>query len=353
MTTATEEKKVLTHGEVMEKLQPLMQEQVKHILDGSRASVTIRPDMISLRPGKGARVMEITPNGLGQIAHFVQLPANIGDQLRAKTLENVMSEMLSRRNKFSVVLNKENQVVDLIRYKERDPINAERVLTTIEKAIPVQGYNRVLINGRNVQLEVTGELEQAVQRGDLVRAGVMVQFSPMGVAIPRVQSYATRLECTNGAVSNHFFSDFNFGGGGSEGDDIWQWFRQSARKAYRSFESFIGEWRKLTEENIRPEDRAAILESLLKRCKITGEDARAVHAYALERPPQNAWDMFNVLTWASSHLLTDPRQVHQAQTLASDFASETSHSLVCPVCRRARGTPRALPAPPVAPVSTN
>jgi len=77
-----------------------------------------------------------------------------------------------------------------------------------------------------------------------------------------------------------------------------------------------------------------MLAAVLKKAQITGEIADAVMAMAVEHPPRNAWDMHNLITYASSHLLTTPRQVERAQETAASFADETGHAKSCPLCHR-------------------
>jgi hypothetical protein len=57
-------------------------------------------------------------------------------------------------------------------------------------------------------------------------------------------------------------------------------------------------------------------------------------AMAVERPPRNAWEMHNMLTYASTHLLQTLGQIARTQQTAADFADETGHSKTCPLCHR-------------------
>jgi hypothetical protein len=276
------------------------------------------------------------PDGIKSVTHFVGLPLHLAKELSHSTFSQALSELLEHTGKYSLIV-KDDRVVNVLPYGARTAVNPERLLNTIEVVIPVNDYLRLtILNNQPVaSLEIVGDSTQAVSRGDLVRAGVKVGFSPMGVVTPTVQSYAEVLACTNGATSNVVLAEFASGGrGGGEGDSVWQFFRQSVRKAYGAFDSVVGEWKKLQSENIPPADRARILAALLKKAQISGGIADAVMAMAVERPPRNAWDMHNLITYASSHLLTAPRQVERAQETAAAFADETSHAKTCPLCHR-------------------
>ncbi|MBU1067638.1 hypothetical protein KKE60_07605, partial [Patescibacteria group bacterium] len=85
-----------------------------------------------------------------------------------------------------------------------------------------------------------------------------------------------------------------------------------------------------------PEDRNLVLESLLKRAGIRGADADVVRANALTHPPENAYDMMQLVTWASTHHLMNPRAIMRAQQAAAVFSDETEHQRVCPTCHKQR-----------------
>ena len=320
--------------QVLEKIQPLVEGQLRDVADGTRTKVNVTPDMITLRPTRGARLVEVAPEGAKNMVSFVGLPLGVAKMLTPGTFSQVLSELLSSTGKYSLIL-KEERVVNLVKYGERRPVNPQRLLDIIEKIIPVQDYNQVLtIPPAVASIEVVGEKTLPVVRGDLVRAGVKVDFSPMGTTNPFVQSYALRLSCTNGQTSNTVLAEFGHTGG--EGDDVWQFFRYSIRRAYGSFNQVVSEWKKLVEQKIAPEDRALMLEYLIKRAKISGKAAEAIRAMAIERPPRNAWELQNLITYASSHLLETAQQVQRAQSVAADFADEERHARACPLCQRVR-----------------
>ncbi len=128
----------------------------------------------------------------------------------------------------------------------------------------------------------------------------------------------------------------NAGLGGGEGDDVWQWFRKSVRSSYSTLDKLVETWRKLIEERVPPEDRAMIIAALIKKMKVGGSIAEAIRARAIEHPPENSWDVYNLLTFATSHIIEAPQQVIRGQLVAADFTSEESHARTCPLCHRNR-----------------
>ena len=312
--------------------------EIRQVRDPQGTRVVVTPDMISLRPRRGAQLLDVAPAGAKAIVNYAGLPLGIAKVLSPNTFGQVLSEMLEQSGSYSLVL-KEGKVTDIIPFGKKTPVLPERLLTVIEKVVPAADYNRVdLLPSQVASIEIIGEKHAPVARGEMVRAGVKVNFSPMGTVAPLVQAYALVLACTNGATSNHVLAEFRGGGGrpgGGEGDDVWQWFRQSIKAAYGSFEQVVEGYKKLRAENISPQDRAQMLEALLKQAGIGGKIAEAVRSMAIERPPRNAWELQNLITYASSHLL-EAAPAQRAQKVAADFADEEKHAQTCPLCRRNR-----------------
>jgi len=326
----------LNRTEVLERIEPLIEGQIRDVRDCTSSRVFASTDTLSIRPTRGARLVEVAPAGAKALVNFTGLPLGIGKELSPNTFGQVLTELLNGGESYSLIV-KEDKVTNIAKYGgSRTPVNPGRLLDIIERIIPKVDYNRVLTVDRQIaSIEIVGEKTQPVARGDLVRAGVKVDFSPMGIVSPIVQSYAMVLACTNGVTANTILANFT-GGGGGEGDDIWQFFRQSIRAAYGSFGQVVEGWKKLRNERIPPADRATILEALIKQARMPKEAADAIRAMAIERPPQNSWEMQNLITYASSHLLEEPRHIAQAQATAADFADEEKHARTCPLCHRSR-----------------
>lgn len=323
--------------EAMQKIAPTIDGEIRHVRDANGTRVIVTPDMVTLRPRKGAQVVEMDPVGTKAMVNLAGLPIGIAKALSPNTFGTVLSELLGRVGSYSLVLN-EDKVTDIVAFGEKPTVNPERLLNLIEKTIPVTDYGRVdILPQRVVSIEIAGQKEAPVARGELVRAGVKVNFSPMGTVSPTVQSFAVVLACTNGQTSNRVLREYGAGGGGGggEGDNLWQFFRESVKGAYNSFEKVVEGYKKLRTENITPQDRARMLDALLKQAGIGGKIAESVRSMAIERPPANAWEMQNLITYASSHLLEGP-SAQRAQRAAADFADESTHAQSCPLCRRTR-----------------
>jgi hypothetical protein len=88
----------------------------------------------------------------------------------------------------------------------------------------------------------------------------------------------------------------------------------------------------MIKDRIPAEQRALILEGLLRKAKIGGDLADTIRSRAIQQPPRNSYEMLNLITWASSHLLSEPAQVDRTRAIAAEFVSETAHHTYCPMC---------------------
>ncbi|MFO7773260.1 MAG: hypothetical protein R6V59_04895, partial [Dehalococcoidia bacterium] len=89
----------------------------------------------------------------------------------------------------------------------------------------------------------------------------------------------------------------------------------------------------MIQERIPAEQRAGVLEELLRQAGITGKEAEAVRAQAIQTPPHNAYEMVNLITWASSHIVQSPPRIQRALNAGATFTERSEHARTCPLCR--------------------
>jgi len=326
----------------MEKLEPLTKTTVKGIEHGPNTRIVFglpaREDEpeVTLRPGSGARSLTVGAAGLTAMAKFAGFPAKLPTVLTPDTMGKVATELLASKKQYNAIV-RDAQVVDFVRHAHH-PVNTQRLLILMEKVMGETEFQRVMILGEHrAIIDASGPKEDAVAVGDLVRAGVTVNYDHYGAVAPSVEAFVWRLSCLNGATSPISLSDFHYGGEGSGGDgsDIYDWFKDSMRKAFRAFKGIVDRYHQLAAEILDPHDRAQLLEALIKNSGI--RDAKliaAIRARAIEQPPETAWGMYNMLTWASTHLLEEPRQVMRVRGAYQQFSDELTHSKICPVCHK-------------------
>ncbi len=327
----TEGAQVLTRDQVLERIEPLTHLKVREVDHGPRTRVIAQPEGVIFRPGGGGHTMELTEDGLNSMAKYIGLPAKLNEQLSPDTFGKAATELLDRKGRYSV-LTEESRIVSFHKAGEYHNTNPNRVIDTIERELGADMiFSRVIFLDRGgVCIEASMANQQPVVRGDLVQAGAAITFSPLGTIQPLVQSFILRCYCTNGWLDYDAGGSFSFGYG--EGDSIWQFFRKAVRKAARQVDGVLAQWRNMIETRLDPAERAQILEALMKDAGISNEIAEALRARALETPPDNMYDAMNLITYASSHLLDDPRRIRRAQKTASQFVREANPSRECPLC---------------------
>ncbi len=302
---------------------------------------------VVIRPGGGQHHLPMTKDGAKSMATFLGLPWNLAAKLRQETFGALSTELLGQKQRYDLMLQN-GSVTSVAKHTGHRSLNPARVLTALESGVKGLEYHRVLIlPNYTVCIEMVGERREAVVAEDMIQAGVQMMFSPIGTIEPVIRGYVLRLLCTNGMTSNTIIREFSYGGGGgggggaggdSGGSDIWPWIRNSAKASYNSLDKIVAQYRKMMDEQIPANQRASMLEALMKEAKITGADAIAIRAMAIENPPQTSYDLMNLLSDATSHLLESPRQIVVAQKAVADYSSESEHSRICPVCRSKRGT---------------
>jgi len=320
----------MNRTEVLERLEPICHTKVRQVEHSARTRVICEPGQVVIRPSGGSQVVLIGEKGVKALTTFVGLPRKMSEELSPDLFGRVATELLSRKERYNLLL--EGDVVESFsQYRGLRNLPVERVLSTIERAVPGCDYHRVTTHpNSSASLEIVGTQQQAVRRGDMVRAGALVSFSPINTIAPTVESYVLRLVCTNGATSRTVLS--NFTGGGGEGDDVWQWFRQSVRAAYESLGEVVNRYQEMVRERIPADHRAAMLEELLRQAGITGKEAEAVRAQAIQESPHTSYDMVNLITWATSHIVQSPERRQRALGAAATFTSESEHARTCPLC---------------------
>jgi len=267
---------------VLEQLEPISHVVARPVTHGTRTRVLVEPGQVVIRPGSGGALVPITEDGVKAMTNFVGVPQAVSRQLSPDLFGKVVTELLSRKERYNLLLD-DDQVRDFGEFHEVQNLPVDRVLTAIEQGIPQCDYHRVSIMGNHsATLEVVGLKQEAVRRGDMVRAGALISFSPINTIQPVVQSYVMRLACTNGMTANTVLAKFT--GGHGEGDNIWQWFRQSARAAGQALGAIVSRYQDMISERVPAAQRASMLEDLLRQAGITGKEAEACLLYTSPSP---------------------------------------------------------------------
>ncbi len=337
-------------NDVLEQLADVRRVQAKVIDREPATKIVVTPDMVTMRPGKGKRLLEVEREGVKDLFQFLHMPPDMVSKINPGTCGQVANDLLGHKERFELLM-RDGKVIGFRSPHSGHSMSPERVLESIEKVVEKPDYHKVTIDGQNVNLEIVGIDKAAVARGDVVRAGAMVKFSPLGISNPSVQSFVLRLICTNGATSNTVLREYSFSGGGRGGDGekkdgLWPWFRKGLKDAYNSYSKVVERYQQMIQDEIPEAERAMMLEAMIKEAGLRDEAAATVRTMAIDTPIRNSYDILNLITYATSHILEDPKQIHRARKATESFQDSDNHALFCPVCRKGRGTVvKALPAP--------
>ncbi len=338
---------------VLEQLREVASVTAKRVDTEPATRIVVTPDMVTLRPGKGKRWLELDKKGSEDLFKFLHMPPDLVGKIKFDTCGQVANDLLGHREKFEMLMQ-DGKVVGFRMPHTGQGMAPDRVLESIEKVIEKPDYHKVIVHDQCVDLEIVGIDKAAVTRKDLIRAGAMVKFSPLGITNPSVQSFVLRLECTNGMTSTTVLREYSFGGGGGHGghggdgekkDGLWPWFRKGLKDAYASYEKIVERYQQMLQDEIPENERAMILEAMIKEAGLKDDVAATIRTMAIDRPIRNSYDVLNLITYATSHLLDDAKQVNKARKASEVFQDNDTHALFCPVCKKGRGQTLALPAP--------
>lgn len=209
------------------------------------------------------------------------------------------------------------------------------VLEGIEEVIgPAVQFNRAFL-GRNmeVQVEVVGTRSETVRVGDVIQSGVLVRFNPLGLTNPYVAPYGLRLVCSNGMTALS-----EYGGGElplvAYKDSPVTWIIEQCRSAYDGLALAAKDWRQMSEHVLEPGTWRTVLARALDDAGIRGRQAVLVMKEAMREPPETTYDILNLITWASSHILDNANSVMRVQDAAVNFTSMATDEKTCPACQR-------------------
>jgi hypothetical protein len=300
----------------------------------SKPHVIMGADNMYLAGGQLREEVPFSLAGVKSLCHFLRIPPRIVKELGPAVSGTVLTTLLNKLQAYSIT-GAHGEIDVISQAKEVQHVDTRRVIDSIVQAMPDADFHRVLIGKEyDIQLEVVGERQAAVNVGDLVRGGVAVRFSPLGGIQPQVQTFALRLACTNGALTSQNLSGYELFE--EDFDQFYPWLTQSVTTAYEGLESVMESWRILSQQVLSPEDRNLMLSGLMKRARLTSRMIEMIHGKALEEHPETAYDLLQLLTWATSHVMDDPRRIRRAQLAGAVFTDEVQHQAYCRSCRRAK-----------------
>ena len=321
-----------TEAMIMEALGDVQDLEVEKI--SKEATVELDPTNKVMVVHDGARMWSVGEESYRSVMQYFGVSGSLVKRLSSGTASSVATEIMQSKGRASAIV-RGLEMVGLAPKGRYKPLPVSTVLETIDEAVGGLEWSRAMVLPRyRVRLEMLGEAEAEVAKGDLVRAGVMVDFSPIGLSDPLVQTFGLRLVCTNGATSNVVLETHTLT---SDEDDNREWLAGAVASAYKGLDSAVDKWKELAHYQVAEEERPLLLGALAKAAKLKASEQTSLFARAVETPPDTAWDVFNLMTWLSTHVMQDPRRVALAQMATAAFAHEDTYHKHCPTCNRAGG----------------
>jgi hypothetical protein len=82
--------------EVLEKLNPMVEGEIRNVKSSDGARVIVEDGTVGLRTHRGARLIDMGPEGVKSVTHFVGLPLHLARELTHATFSQALSELLGR-----------------------------------------------------------------------------------------------------------------------------------------------------------------------------------------------------------------------------------------------------------------
>lgn len=263
---------------------------------------------------------------------YIGMAKSMATRLKSSTASAVATELMQSKGRATALL-RDTELMAIVPKGRYKSLPVDVVLDTIEETLGDVECNRVTLGSRyGARLELLGEREHEVIKGDLVQSGVMIDFNPVGLTDPIVQSYGLRLVCTNGMTANTVLETYVMT---PDVTETQTWLRDAITNAYEGLDDAVIKWRDMAGFPVTPEDRALLLGGFIRDARLKATEQATLLSRATEEPPETAYDVFNLMTWFNSHVLTDPRRLARAQATAARFAQDNIYHRNCPTCHRA------------------
>ena len=291
------------------------------------------------------------PEAMKSMAEFAGISQDMAKKFPQELVTPLVSYGIKLRDGVVVVADEDNRIVNVQDRSKLQPIMpAEAVLEHMLAQWPEVKFKDAQMGasyGTDIVAITHDEerrLEELVQPGlhqflpsggDPFRAGVHIHTNPMGLSAPEIEPFTYRLICLNGAVHTQYLHDA-WGRGFGEGDEVWQWFRDGLQASDMAVGNIMGKYAEMIGETIEPNARAAVVEGYARQARLGNEDKQALREQAMNEPPRNMYDLFNLATATATHRGHKSLQEmlnHQRRATANTTTAD-AHGHYCPTCKR-------------------
>ena len=291
------------------------------------------------------------PEAMKSMAEFAGISQDMAKKFPQELVTPLVSYGIKLRDGVVVVADEDNRIVNVQDRSKLQPIMpAEAVLEHMLAQWPEVKFKDAQM-GRGYGTDIVAithdeerRLEELVQPGlhqflpaggDPFRAGVHIHTNPMGLSAPEIEPFTYRLICLNGAVHTQYLHDA-WGRGFGEGDEVWQWFRDGLQASDMAVGNIMGKYAEMIGETIEPNARAAVVEGYARQARLGNEDKQALREQAMNEPPRNMYDLFNLATATATHRghKTLQEMLNHQRRATVNTTTADAHGHYCPTCKR-------------------
>tara|TARA_Y100001970_G_scaffold270353_1_gene364125 strand:+ start:3331 stop:4401 length:1071 start_codon:yes stop_codon:yes gene_type:complete len=273
-----------------------------------------------------SKQMEITPTAHRQLATRLQIPyayyervMNNNPVLLAENVNNWLGQTQNKRM-IRTYQSDGSTVWDLMRADLSNKYLTFDNEDVAEAVLPVMFDEKLEIISSNVTEKklyikaVTDKLTGEIEKGDVVRGGVIVSNSEVGFGSVNVQAFIERLVCMNGMIAETSFKRRHIGSShditdllsrdtlNKTSDALVGQVQDVVRNVLSSegFNNVLGKLRKTTETEIaKPIDAVEIIQ---KQFKFTDDEKDSVLNHLIKGGDTTKWGLTNAVTRTSQDL---------------------------------------------------
>jgi hypothetical protein len=292
-----------------------------------------------------------TPEAYTALAEMVGIPQSVVKRFGAKMTAPMVTHGIKDKEGLVVIKDADNRILDIKDLTKLQPIiQPEQAVEQMFMQWPELKFQDAQISKEAYQADILAithdderRLEDLVapgqhvflpEGGDPFRAGVHVGFNQMGMTAPIIEPYLLRLVCRNGAIHAEYLHN-EWGRGYGEGDELWQWFQEGLQASDMAVNNVIDKYAGMVGQTIDAKDRSAVVEGYIRNARLGGDDAQAIRAQAMNEPPRNQYDLFNLATATATHRRNKSlAEMLKQQRRAAGNVGAHAHQGYCPTCKK-------------------
>lgn len=268
-----------------------------------------------------------TANTFYALNDVAGIPNKFLETLTRNTLGHVAHDLWPSK---TTIVYKENDALGIVKGDLNAPVETDQIFDLVERVAPNFETVKTTLFPKDFSAGVELVVTEAkpIKVNDLVRGGVMIRFSPVGTIKPQIYTYASRLVCTNGAISTDKVMNFE----SVDGSDFNNWFSNGFETALNGVDKMISAYKEMSDTVIPENDRAAFLNYLINEARLGRDANKAIRIKAINEPIETMWDAYNLTTWATSHAIVDPHRAFNGMRRIGSFVTDHSKHVICPFC---------------------